>query len=287
MSFNDILDIEIQENFKDEYEESLSQFPDRPFLAMIFTYIESLSHDINYASSITFYLIDVFFGIHTRIWKSCKRVLPSIIEEELSQSGILNISTDDINNIGKRIIKQYDRSIRNDIIDHTKGQSPYIQICESSRLTRTITEDEIILKAQGFTNTNIIIDLLFVNENHFQVIKWPPRDKLIVVSNDTETSSRAPASFYNAIKPRKGNQRAFHYDEEVLPPLFNRCRKLKTHTSLAKELDDHLNYLKQQFLPADSIVEISGKTIYKEFVSFHQLLKDKVKDKDDRDMMIW
>jgi hypothetical protein len=104
MSFNDILDIEIQENFKDEYEESLSQFPDRPFLAMIFTYIESLSNDINYASSITFYLIDVFFGVHTRIWKSCKRVLPSIIEEELSQSGILNISTDDVNNIGKRII---------------------------------------------------------------------------------------------------------------------------------------------------------------------------------------
>jgi NifB/MoaA-like Fe-S oxidoreductase len=45
-----------------------------------------------------------------------------------------------------------------------------------------------------------------------------------------------------------------------------------------KELDDHLNHLKQ-FLTPDSIVEISGKTIYKEFVSFHQLLKDKLKIK--------
>jgi hypothetical protein len=46
-----------------------------------------------------------------------------------------------------------------------------------------------------------------------------------------------------------------------------------------KELDDHLTYLQQQFLTPDSIVEISGKTIYKEFVSFHQLLKDKLKIK--------
>jgi hypothetical protein len=44
-----------------------------------------------------------------------------------------------------------------------------------------------------------------------------------------------------------------------------------------KELDDHLTYLQQQFLTPDSIVEISGKTMYKEFVSFHQLLKDKLK----------
>jgi hypothetical protein len=271
-----MMDTEIQENYLTEYKQWSPKEPERPFMAMVLTYMDSLLDNRNYASALTAYFLDIFMGINVRIWRTVDRIVSTELLESLDEEMAISLQPEDLNNVLKPMRETNDRAIKQGLLDATRGVSPYIQLVESPRFSRHIDKDkEDCFRMPGFQNMNIIIDILHVDNNHFQVIKWPPRNQLYYVDRNYEDlMERCNKYMYKAIKTKnKIHQHAFTYDPRALAPLIIHCRVTKSHIHLARELDHHINYYRQRGPHPESLITRHHLHKDMELVASHQSIK--------------
>jgi hypothetical protein len=204
-------------------------------------FCDIISNYDRYTSSIHYYLFYIFFGINTRIWGPSSIDIRPILHQCELKSIIpkedIPVALDVM-----PIVSELRSTIKSHVIDITNAKPSYIQVCLDP-CTHCPLQLLQRYRDPDFNRSNIGIDFIFIEQNHFNVIHWNEAAILTLPSlSSTDVITSIVKNPY-VIETRKGAQHAFKFPLESMSDILIDAREAPTVKSLDALLKSHIYHL--------------------------------------------
>jgi hypothetical protein len=204
-------------------------------------FCDIISEYDRYTSSIHYYLFYILFGINIRIWgPSSIDIRPIIHQCELNSiipNEDVHVALDVM-----PIVSELRSTVKSHVIGITNAKSSYIQVYLDPY---TNCPSQLIQKYRDldFRRSNIGIDLLFIGQNHFNVIHW---NEVAISELPSLSSTDIVTSIVKnpyITDKRKGVQYAFKFPLDSMSDILIDAREAPTVNSLDVLLKSHIYHL--------------------------------------------
>jgi hypothetical protein len=205
------------------------------------TFCDIISEYDRYTTSIHYYLFYILFGINIRIWGPSPIDIRPIIHQCELQS-IIPKEDVHVDQDVMPIVSALRTTVKSHVIAITNAKSSYIQVYIDSY---TNCPFQLIQKYRDsdFRRSNIGIDLMFIGQNHFNIIHW---NEAVVLELTPLSSSDIITSIVKnpyIIVQRKGVHHAFKFPLDSMSGILIDAREAPTVKLLDLLLKSHIYHL--------------------------------------------